>query len=48
MAVDAKVTIDDNSLFRHKDYTDLRDLREENPIEVEAGALGLNYVDLRR
>jgi len=46
MAVDAKVTIDDNSLFRHKDYNDLRDLREENPIEVEAGALGLNYVDL--
>ena len=46
MAVDAKVTIDDNSLFRHKDYLDLRDLREENPIEVEAGALGLNYVDL--
>jgi succinyl-CoA synthetase beta subunit len=46
MAVDAKVTIDDNALYRHKDYTDLRDLREENPIEVEAGALGLNYVDL--
>ncbi len=46
MAVDAKVTIDDNALFRHKDYKELRDLREENPIEVEAGALGLNYVDL--
>jgi succinyl-CoA synthetase beta subunit len=46
MAVDAKVTIDDNALYRHKDYTNLRDLREENPIEVEAGALGLNYVDL--
>ncbi|MBT8324363.1 MAG: ADP-forming succinate--CoA ligase subunit beta [Winogradskyella sp.] len=46
MAVDAKVTIDDNALFRHKDYLDLRDIREENPIEVEAGALGLNYVDL--
>ncbi len=46
MAVDAKVTIDDNALYRHKDYVDLRDLREENPIEVEAGALGLNYVDL--
>ena len=46
MAVDAKVTIDDNSLFRHKDYLELRDTREENPIEVEAGALGLNYVDL--
>ena len=46
LAVDAKVTIDDNALFRHKDYLDLRDIREENPIEVEAGALGLNYVDL--
>ena len=46
MAVDAKVTIDDNALFRHKDYLELRDTREENPIEVEAGELGLNYVDL--
>jgi len=46
MAVDAKVTIDDNALFRHKDYVDLRDLREENPIEVEAKEVGLNYVDL--
>ncbi len=46
MAVDAKVTIDDNALFRHKDYLELRDIREENPIEVEADALGLNYVDL--
>ncbi|WP_242086786.1 ADP-forming succinate--CoA ligase subunit beta [Aestuariivivens sediminis] len=46
MAVDAKVTIDDNALFRHKDYAELRDLREENPIEVEAKEVGLNYVDL--
>ena len=46
MAVDAKVSLDDNALFRHKDLAALRDLREENPIEVEAGALGLNYVDL--
>ena len=46
LAVDAKVTIDDNALFRHKDYLELRDIREENPIEVEAAALGLNYVDL--
>ena len=46
IAVDAKVTIDDNSLFRHKDYEALRDLREENPIEVEAKEAGLNYVDL--
>jgi succinyl-CoA synthetase beta subunit len=46
MAVDAKVTIDDNALYRHKDYVDLRDLREENPIEVQAKEVGLNYVDL--
>ncbi len=46
LAVDAKVTIDDNALYRHKDYVDLRDIREESAIEVEAGALGLNYVDL--
>ena len=37
MAVDAKVTIDDNALFRHKNYVDLRDVREESAIEVEAG-----------
>jgi len=46
MAVDAKVTIDDNALFRHRDYAELRDIREENPIEVEAKEVGLNYVDL--
>ena len=46
MAVDSKVTLDDNALFRHKDLAELRDKREENPIEVEAGELGLNYVDL--
>ena len=46
MAVDSKVTLDDNSLFRHKDYQEMRDIREENPIEVEAKAVGLNYVDL--
>ncbi len=46
MAVDAKVTLDDNALFRHKDYAAMRDTREENPIEVEAGEKGLNYVDL--
>ncbi len=46
LAVDSKVTLDDNALFRHKDYAQLRDLREENPIEVEANAAGLNYVDL--
>ncbi|GJQ06574.1 succinate--CoA ligase [ADP-forming] subunit beta [Capnocytophaga cynodegmi] len=46
LAVDAKVTLDDNSLYRHKEYAELRDLREENPIEVEAKAVGLNYVAL--
>jgi len=46
IAVDAKVSIDDNALFRHKDYMAMRDLREENPIEVEAREVGLNYVDL--
>ncbi len=46
MAVDAKVTLDDNALFRHKDYAEMRDIREENPVEVEAKAVGLNYVDL--
>jgi succinyl-CoA synthetase beta subunit len=46
MAVDAKVSLDENALFRHKDYAAMRDLREENQIEVEAKAAGLNYVDL--
>ena len=46
IAVDSKVTIDDNALYRHKDYAEMRDIREENPIEVEAKAVGLNYVDL--
>jgi succinyl-CoA synthetase beta subunit len=46
LAVDAKVSIDDNALFRHKDYQELRDLREENPVEVEAKEVGLSYVAL--
>lgn len=46
MAVDAKVSLDDNALFRHKDYAAMRDIREENPIEVEAKEVDLNYVDL--
>lgn len=46
MAVDAKVSLDDNALFRHKDYAAMRDKREENPVEVEAKEVGLNYVDL--
>ncbi len=46
LAVDAKVTLDENALFRHKDYEDLRDLSEENITEVEAREVGLNYVAL--
>ena len=46
IAVDAKVTLDDNALFRHKEYAELRDLSEENPTEVEAREIGLNYVAL--
>ena len=46
IAVDAKVTLDDNCLFRHKEFEEMRDLSEENPVEVEAREVGLNYVDL--
>ena len=46
IAVDAKVSIDDNSLYRHPDFKNLRDLAEENPVEVEASEAGLSYVDL--
>ena len=46
IAVDAKMVLDDNSLFRHKEYKDLRDESEENPVETQARAVGLNYVDL--
>lgn len=46
MAVDSKVTLDGNSLFRHKDFVSLRDKREEDPTEVEAGEYGLNFVKL--
>lgn len=46
MAVDAKVTLDDNAMFRHKDYDEMRDLSEEDPTEVEAGKFNLNFVKL--
>ncbi|MEP0987019.1 ADP-forming succinate--CoA ligase subunit beta [Ekhidna sp.] len=46
LAVDAKVNIDDNALYRHKNIAELRDLSEEDPLEVEAGKSGLNYVKL--
>ncbi|HET7105256.1 MAG TPA: ADP-forming succinate--CoA ligase subunit beta [Candidatus Acidoferrum sp.] len=46
MALDAKMTFDDNGLFRHKDLRELRDLDEEDPLEVEASKYGLNYIKL--
>ncbi|MBU2018871.1 MAG: ADP-forming succinate--CoA ligase subunit beta [Bacteroidetes bacterium] len=46
IAVDAKVTLDDNALFRHPEYAAMRDLAEEDETEVEAGAAGLNFVKL--
>jgi len=46
MAVDAKVTLDNNALFRHPDYAAMRDKAEEDPTEVEAGEAGLSYVKL--
>lgn len=46
LAVDAKVDLDDNALYRHKDYAEMRDLAEEDPTEVEAGKSNLNYVKL--
>ena len=45
-ALDAKLNFDDNSLFRHKDYAELRDLNEEDPLEVEASKHDLNYIKL--
>ena len=45
-AVDAKVRLDGNALYRHPDYVEMRDKTEEDPIEVEAGEAGLNYVRL--
>ena len=46
VAVDGKVNLDDNALYRHKDLAELRDVTEEDPLEVEAGKSGLNYVKL--
>jgi succinyl-CoA synthetase beta subunit len=45
-AADAKINFDDNALFRHKDLMELRDLNEEDPLEVEASKFGLNYIKL--
>ncbi len=46
IAVDAKFTLDDNALYRHKDYAELRDESEEDPTEVEASKYGLNFIKL--
>jgi succinyl-CoA synthetase beta subunit len=45
-ALDAKVNFDDNAIYRHKELLDLRDLNEEDPLEVEASRFGLNYIKL--
>ena len=46
VALDAKVNFDDNALFRHKEILELRDLNEEDPLEVEASKYNLNYINL--
>ena len=46
LALDAKMNFDDNALFRHKDIVEMRDLNEEDPLEVEASKHGLNYIKL--
>jgi succinyl-CoA synthetase beta subunit len=45
-ALDAKINVDDNAIYRHKDLHELRDLNEEDPLEVEASRFGLNYIKL--
>jgi len=45
-ALDAKVNFDDNAMFRHADFADLRDLSEEEPLEIEASKFDLNYIKL--
>ena len=46
LALDAKINFDDNALFRHKDFLELRDLNEEDPLEVKASEYNLNYIRL--
>lgn len=46
VALDCKMNIDDNAMFRHKDLVDLRDTNEEDPLEVEASKFSLNYIKL--
>jgi succinyl-CoA synthetase beta subunit len=45
-ALDCKMNFDDNAMFRHKDLAEMRDLNEEDPLEVEASKFGLNYITL--
>ena len=45
-ALDAKINFDDSALYRHKELIDLRDLNEEDPLEVEASRFGINYIKL--
>jgi len=47
IALDGKVSIDDNALFRHPDLAAWRDIAQEDPLEVEAGRFGLNYIKLK-
>jgi succinyl-CoA synthetase beta subunit len=46
MALDAKISLDDNALYRHKDIMEMRDLNEEAPLEIEASKFNLNYIKL--
>lgn len=46
IALDAKINFDDNAMFRHKEFLDLRDLNEEEPLEIEASKFDLNYIKL--
>ena len=46
IALDAKINFDDNAMFRHKDYAELRDLNEEEPLEIEASKSDLSYIKL--
>jgi succinyl-CoA synthetase beta subunit len=46
IALDAKVNFDDNAMFRHKEFLELRDLNEEEPLEIEASKFDLNYIKL--
>ena len=46
IALDAKIAFDDNAMFRHADFSPLRDLNEEEPLEIEASKFDLNYIKL--